>query len=71
MGEVAEEILVSLQEGQEAPEGIFLREIHQKDTGDRRHPYSSMEECITVINNFARRIQVCLQQNGGHLEHIL
>ena len=29
------------------------------------------EECIRVINNFARRIQDCLQQNGGHLEHIL
>ena len=29
------------------------------------------EECIRVINNFARRIQICLQQNGGHLEHIL
>jgi hypothetical protein len=29
------------------------------------------EECIKVIDNFARRTQVCLQQNGGHLEHIL
>ena len=27
------------------------------------------EECIRVINNFARRIQVCLQRNGGHMEH--
>lgn len=30
-----------------------------------------VEECIRVINNFARRIQVCLQQQGAHLEHIL
>ena len=29
------------------------------------------KECITVINNFAHRIQVCLLQNGGHLKHIL
>ena len=25
------------------------------------------EECIKVIQNFARRVQVCLQRNGGHL----
>ena len=24
-----------------------------------------------VIDNFARRLQVCLQSQGGHLEHIL
>ena len=29
------------------------------------------EECIRGINNFASRIQVCRQQNGGHLEHII
>ena len=29
------------------------------------------EECVKVIDNFTRRVQVCLQQNGGHLEHIL
>ena len=29
------------------------------------------EECVKVIDNFARRVQVCLQRNGGHLEHIL
>ena len=29
------------------------------------------EGCIRVINNFDRRIQVSLQQIGGHLEHIL
>ena len=29
------------------------------------------EECGRVIDNFARRVQVCLQQNGSHLEHIL
>ena len=28
------------------------------------------EECRRVIENFARRIQVCLQRRGGHLEHI-
>ena len=31
----------------------------------------SKEECVKVIDNFARRVQVCLQRNGGHLEHIL
>ena len=29
------------------------------------------EECVKVIDNFVRRVQVCLQRNGGHLEHIL
>ena len=29
------------------------------------------EECVKVIDNFARRVQVCLQRNGGHLENIL
>ena len=29
------------------------------------------EECVRVINNFAHRLQACLQRNGGHLEHIL
>ena len=29
------------------------------------------EECVKVIDSFARRVQVCLQRNGGHLEHIL
>ena len=29
------------------------------------------EECVRVIDNFARRLQVCLQRCGGHLEHIL
>ena len=28
------------------------------------------EECGRVIENFARRIQVCLQRRGAHLEHI-
>ena len=31
----------------------------------------SREECVKVIDNFARRIQVCLQRRGGHLEHII
>lgn len=31
----------------------------------------SKEECCRVMNHFARRIQVCLQQNGSHLEHII
>ena len=31
----------------------------------------SGEECVRVIDNFARRIQVCLQPRGGHLEHII
>ena len=29
------------------------------------------EECVRVIDNFARRIQVCLQRKGAHLEHIM
>lgn len=29
------------------------------------------EECVRVIDNFARRIQECLRRRGGHLEHIL
>ena len=28
------------------------------------------EECGRVIENFARRIQMCLQHRGAHLEHI-
>jgi len=28
------------------------------------------EECGKVIENFARRIQMCLQRRGPHLEHI-
>ena len=29
------------------------------------------EECVRVIDNFARRMQVCLQRRGCHLDHIL
>ena len=29
----------------------------------------SVEECVRVIDIFARRLQVCLQCRGGHLEH--
>ena len=29
------------------------------------------EECVRIIQNFARRVQVCLQRGGAHLEHIL
>jgi hypothetical protein len=29
------------------------------------------EECVRVIDNFARRMQVCLQPRGCHLEQIL
>ena len=29
------------------------------------------EECVRVIDNFARRLQVCLRRNGRHLEHVL
>jgi len=28
------------------------------------------EECARVIENFAHRIQMCLQRRGAHLEHI-
>ena len=29
------------------------------------------EECVRVIDNFKRDVQVCLQRRGQHLEHIL
>ena len=29
------------------------------------------EECVRVIDNFVRPWKVCLQRQGGHLEHIL
>ena len=29
-----------------------------------------IEECVRVIDNFASRLQVCLQRQGCHLEHI-
>ena len=29
------------------------------------------EECVRVTDNFACRLQVCLRDNGGHLEHVL
>ena len=31
----------------------------------------TQEECIRVVNNFARRIAVCVERDGRHLEHIL
>ncbi|KAK7101965.1 hypothetical protein V1264_020263 [Littorina saxatilis] len=31
----------------------------------------SQQECVRVIDNFARRVQVCMQRRGGHLEHVL
>ena len=30
-----------------------------------------IEECVGVIDSFACHLQVCLQRQGGHLEHIL
>jgi len=29
------------------------------------------EKYVRVIDNFARRMQICLQRRGGHLQHIL
>ena len=29
-----------------------------------------VEECARVIDSFVRRLQMCLQRQGGHLEHI-
>ena len=29
------------------------------------------EECVRLIDNFTRQLQVCLRRNGGHLEHVL
>ena len=31
----------------------------------------SRDECGRVNENFARRVQVCLQRRGAHLEHVL
>ena len=31
----------------------------------------TMEECVRVIDNFARRLKVCHQCGGAHLEHVL
>ena len=28
------------------------------------------EGCVRVTDNFARRLQVCLRSNGGHLDHV-
>ena len=29
------------------------------------------EEYVRVIDNFSRRVEVCLQRRGQHMEHIL
>ena len=29
-----------------------------------------IEECVHVLDNFEGRLLVCLQRQGGHLEHI-
>ena len=29
------------------------------------------EKCVRVIDNFARRLQICGQRQGAHLEHVL
>ena len=45
--------------------------------GDLKTPVTAriraitIEECVRVIGNSTRRLQVCLQRPGGHLEHIL
>ena len=39
--------------------------ITQKIRGTRK------EECVRVIDNFARRLQVSPRRNGGHLEPVL
>ena len=31
----------------------------------------SKEECCRVMNNLVRKMQVCLQHNGSHSEHII
>ena len=31
----------------------------------------AVDECVRVIDNFARRLQMCLQRCGAYLEHIL
>ena len=29
------------------------------------------DQCENVLNNFVQRIKMCLDRNGGHLEHII
>ena len=29
------------------------------------------EQCSRVIDNFGRHVQLCLQRQGGHLEHVI
>ena len=67
------------------PPGFYLWGF-LKDTVYENHPTSiaELKQAITskirkiktagyvkVINNLARRINMCLRQNGGHLEHVL
>ena len=67
------------------PPDFYLWEF-LKDTVSENHPTSIAElkqattskirkiknsECVKAINNFARRINECLKQNGDHLELVL
>ena len=29
------------------------------------------EECVRMMDNFTRRLSVCLRRNDGNLEHVL
>ena len=31
----------------------------------------SQQECVRIVANFARRVQVCFERRGGHFEHVL
>ena len=67
------------------PPGFYLWGF-LKDTVYENHPTSIAElkqaissqirkiktaGYVKVINNLARRFNMCLRQNGGHLEHVL
>ena len=53
------------------PNPQTIAELKRAITARSRIRTISVEECVRVIDNFARRLQVCLQCRGGHLEHIL
>ena len=42
-----------------------------KNAIERETAAIPIDQCVRVIDNFARRTQACLEQAGGHLEHII
>ena len=41
-----------------------------KAAGTARFRSIPIEECVRAIDSFERRLQMCLQRQVGHLEHI-